>query len=207
MRCIGLDVPSRLLRGRYLRGRTGPLGRSVLDRSGVRRTMGPGAAGERGRDPRGDGQRTRDRPAEPFARVVLARRRSRARPRCGRRPTRSTRTLATLLAGGFLPEVWIVDEATRVMRRRISRRAQLIKARTKEEPDPRHAHPELETPPVSDLFGVRGLAWLVEQELPDDEREPSTHACGRSPSSTARSASSRSGSPRRSSPRSTCAVS
>ena len=41
------------------------------------------------------------------------------------------RTLATLLAGGFLPEVWIVDEATRMLRRRISRRAPLVQQRTR----------------------------------------------------------------------------
>jgi transposase len=42
------------------------------------------------------------------------------------------RTLAQLLAGGFLPEVWIVDEKTRVLRRRVARRAQLVKQRTGE---------------------------------------------------------------------------
>src|SRR6266516_5714956 len=35
------------------------------------------------------------------------------------------RTLAKLLAAGFLPEVWTPDEQTRILRRRISRRAQL----------------------------------------------------------------------------------
>src|SRR4029450_13521709 len=34
------------------------------------------------------------------------------------------RTLAQLLAGGFLPEVWIVDEQTRMLRRRGGRRGQ-----------------------------------------------------------------------------------
>jgi len=39
-------------------------------------------------------------------------------------PKVDARTLAKLLAGGFLPEVWAVDEPTRVLRRRIARRAQ-----------------------------------------------------------------------------------
>jgi Transposase len=42
------------------------------------------------------------------------------------------RTLAQLLAGGFLPEVWIVDEPTRMLRRRVARRAQLVRQRTRE---------------------------------------------------------------------------
>lgn len=40
------------------------------------------------------------------------------------------RTLAKLLAAGFLPEVWTPDERTRALRRRISRRAQLVRQRT-----------------------------------------------------------------------------
>src|SRR4051812_27402741 len=36
---------------------------------------------------------------------------------------RDARTLARLLAAGFLPEVWTPDEQTRVLRRRIARRA------------------------------------------------------------------------------------
>jgi transposase len=42
------------------------------------------------------------------------------------------RTLAKLLAGGFLPEVWFVDEPTRMLRRRVARRAQLVRQRTRE---------------------------------------------------------------------------
>ena len=65
---------------------------------------------------------------EPHAgRVVLA------NPKAVKNATRSAktdkldaRTLARLLAAGFLPEVWSPDEQTRVLRRRISRRAQLV---------------------------------------------------------------------------------
>jgi transposase/antidote-toxin recognition MazE-like antitoxin len=42
------------------------------------------------------------------------------------------RTLAKLLAAGFLPQVWTPDERTRTLRRRISRRAQLVRQRIRE---------------------------------------------------------------------------
>jgi transposase len=80
-------------------------------------------------------------------------------------------TLAQLLAGGFLPEVWIVDEETRVLRRRVARRAQLVKQRTREKNQVhailiRNLKPR---PPVTDLFGVKGRKWMAGQTLPDDE--------------------------------------
>lgn len=111
---------------------------------------------------------------EPFARVVLANPKAVKGATALRTKTDKidARTLATLLAGGFLPEVWMVDEATRILRRRISQRAHLVKARTKVK-NQIHATliRNLKRPPVSDLFGVRGRAWLTEQVLPDDERE------------------------------------
>lgn len=83
------------------------------------------------------------------------------------------RTLAQLLAGGFLPAVWLPDEQTRVLRRRISARAQLVRQRTRAK---NQVHATLVRnlkgrPPVSDLFGVRGRRWLADQELPADEQE------------------------------------
>src|SRR5712691_8630833 len=83
------------------------------------------------------------------------------------------RTLAQLLAAGFLPEVWTPDERTRALRRRISRRAQLVRQRTREK---NQIHAVLirnlkARPPVTDLFGVEGRKWLSEQALPGDERE------------------------------------
>ena len=83
------------------------------------------------------------------------------------------RTLAQLLAGGFLPAVWLPDEQTRVLRRRISARAQLVRQRTRAK---NQVHATLVRnlkgrPPVSDLFGVRGRRWLGDQELPADEQE------------------------------------
>jgi transposase len=83
------------------------------------------------------------------------------------------RTLAKLLVGGFLPAVWLPDEQTRVLRRRISARAQLVRQRTRAK---NQVHATLVRnlkgkPPVSDLFGVRGRRWLAARELPPDEQE------------------------------------
>ncbi len=83
------------------------------------------------------------------------------------------RTLAKLLAAGFLPAVWMGDERTRLLRRLVSRHAQLIRQRTRAK---NQIHAVLQRtlkgrPPASDLFGKRGRAWLGDQELPADERE------------------------------------
>ena len=83
------------------------------------------------------------------------------------------RTLAKLLAGGFLPAVWLPDEQTRILRRRISGRAQLVRQRTRAK---NQVHATLirnlkGKPPVSDLFGARGRRWLADQDLPADEQE------------------------------------
>jgi transposase len=83
------------------------------------------------------------------------------------------RTLAKLLAAGELDAVWRPDEWTRAMRRRLARRSQLVRARTR-------AKNEIHAvvirrlqgrPPVSDPFGVAGRRWLAGLELPDDEHE------------------------------------
>ena len=83
------------------------------------------------------------------------------------------RTLARLLAAGFLPAVWMGDERTRLLRRVVSRHAQLIRQRTRAK---NQIHAVLQRtlkgrPPASDLFGKRGRAWLDDQDLPADERE------------------------------------
>ena len=83
------------------------------------------------------------------------------------------RTLARLLAAGSLDAVWMPDRETQAMRRRLKRRSQLVKARTRAKNE---IHAVLMRclvgrPPFSDLFGVKGRRWLAELELPADERE------------------------------------
>src|SRR6266851_6363626 len=68
------------------------------------------------------------------------------------------RTLAKLLAAGFLPEVWRPDEQTGALRRRIARRAQLVRQRTREK---NQVHAILirnlkQRSPATDLFGAAG---------------------------------------------------
>ena len=77
------------------------------------------------------------------------------------------RTLARLLAAGELDAVWTPDERCRVMRRRLSRREQLVRARSRSKNE---IHAVLvrrlvHRPPASDLFGVKGRRWLAELEL------------------------------------------
>src|SRR5436190_12903250 len=83
------------------------------------------------------------------------------------------RTLAQLLAGGFLPAVWLPDEQTRILRRRISARAQLVRQRTraKNQVQATLMRNLKGKPPVSDLFGARGRRWLAAQDLPADQQE------------------------------------
>ncbi len=83
------------------------------------------------------------------------------------------RTLARLLAAGSLEAVWLPDERTRVMRRRLQRRAQLVGARTRSKNEV-HAvlmRRLIELPRVSDLFGQAGRRWLAGLEVPLEERE------------------------------------
>ena len=83
------------------------------------------------------------------------------------------RTLARLLAAGELEGVWMPDERTRVMRRRLQRRSQLVRARARAKNE---IHAVLMRclvgrAPFSDLFGVEGRRWLAELQLPEEERE------------------------------------
>ena len=59
------------------------------------------------------------------------------------------------------------------MRRRLARRAQLVRARTRAKNEI-HAcliRRLVTRPQVSDLFGIAGRQWLAELELPAEERE------------------------------------
>ena len=83
------------------------------------------------------------------------------------------RTLARLLAAGELDAVWSPDERCRVMRRRLARREQLVRARTRAKNE---IHAVLVRrlkgkPPMSDVFGVKGREWLAGLELPVEETE------------------------------------
>jgi transposase len=83
------------------------------------------------------------------------------------------RALARLLWAGQLDGVWTPDERIRAMRRRLARRSQLVRARSRAKNE---IHAVLmrclkDRPPASDLFGVKGRAWLAEQQLALTERE------------------------------------
>ncbi len=81
--------------------------------------------------------------------------------------------LAKLLSAGMLKAVWVPDEATSSLRRRVARRAGLVRARTrvKNEVHAVLARCLIGRPPVSDLFGKKGRVWLLEQQLPEEEAE------------------------------------
>jgi transposase len=83
------------------------------------------------------------------------------------------RALARLLATGSLEGLWLPDERTRAMRRRLARRSQLVKARTraKNEVNAALIRRLIAKPKVADLFGQGGRRWLAELELPAEERE------------------------------------
>jgi transposase len=83
------------------------------------------------------------------------------------------RTLCELLAAGFLPSVWAPDEFTRALRRRLARRAKLVRSRTRAKNE---CHAVLARnlkgrPPMSDVFGKAGRQWLAALALPADESE------------------------------------
>ena len=80
--------------------------------------------------------------------------------------------LAQLYASGFLPEVWIADDATQALRRQVTRRNQIVRQRSRLKniiPSNLHAH-LIPSCPHQDLCGPTGRAWLSEQILPGDER-------------------------------------
>src|SRR3954463_1924594 len=95
------------------------------------------------------------------------------RQACAKTDRLDARALAKLLWAGQLDAVWMPDERVRAMRRRLGRRTQLVRARTRAKND---IHAVLlrtlkGKPPMSDLFGVKGRQWLAEQELPVAEQE------------------------------------
>jgi transposase len=81
--------------------------------------------------------------------------------------------LAKLVASGMLKAVWVPDEATTALRRRVARRAGLVRARTrvKNEVHAVLARCLIARPEVSDLFGRKGRQWLAELALPEEEAQ------------------------------------
>jgi len=84
-----------------------------------------------------------------------------------------SRALASLLWRGELDAVWMPDERCRILRRRLARREQLVRARTrsKNEIQATLQRRLVAKPPFADLFGVTGRRWLADLELPVEERE------------------------------------
>ncbi len=82
------------------------------------------------------------------------------------------RTLAQLLAADFIPQVWVPDPETRVLRGRIARHRALVQQRTRLR-NQIHAAliRALVSCPYSDLFGRAGRGWLEAVALPAHERE------------------------------------
>ncbi len=79
--------------------------------------------------------------------------------------------LAQLLAADFIPQVWIPDEATRVLRRQVAHRASLVQQRTRLRNRIQAVlQRNLTSAPYSDAFGPSGVRWLRAVELPADER-------------------------------------
>jgi transposase len=83
------------------------------------------------------------------------------------------RALARLLWRGELDPVWTPDERSRELRRRLARREQLVRSRSRVKNE---VHAVLMRrlqgkPPCSDLFGVKGRKWLRSLRLPVEETE------------------------------------
>jgi len=82
------------------------------------------------------------------------------------------RILAQLLAPDFLPETWVADDRTRMLRRLVMRRTYLVKqcTRLKNQVHAILARNLVPTCPHADLFSGVGRRWLATQTLPVDER-------------------------------------
>ena len=79
--------------------------------------------------------------------------------------------LAKLHASGFLPEVWMPDEATETLRRLVAQRTQIIQQMTRAK-NRIHSvlHANLIPPYPGEVFSVAGRAWLDTQPLALDEK-------------------------------------
>lgn len=79
--------------------------------------------------------------------------------------------LARLHASGFLPEVWMPDEATETLRRLVAQRAQVVQQMTRVKNRVHGVlHANLIPPYAGELFSAAGRNWLEALPLADDER-------------------------------------
>jgi len=69
--------------------------------------------------------------------------------------------------------VWVADEDTQARRQQVARRAHIVRQRTRLKNQVQAVRHRNLIPrcPAADLFGIKGRAWLAEQQLPDDERQ------------------------------------
>lgn len=81
------------------------------------------------------------------------------------------RVLAQLYAAGFLPEVWMPDEATELRRRLVAQRAQIVAHMTRLK-NRIHAvlHANLIPRYAGTLFAKTGRVWLDAQPVPADQK-------------------------------------
>lgn len=79
--------------------------------------------------------------------------------------------LADLGDADLLAPVWVPDPVTLAMRRRVMHRQQLVRHRTRTKVQVISTlHRNLIKPPVTDVFGKAGRAWLGTVELPTHDR-------------------------------------
>ncbi|MGI8727877.1 MAG: IS110 family transposase [Solirubrobacterales bacterium] len=83
------------------------------------------------------------------------------------------RTLARLLDADMLAPVWVPSAEIGALRRRVARRAALVRQRIRAKNEVHAALSRclLGKPEVSDLFGVKGRKWLETLQMPDEEAE------------------------------------
>src|SRR5215207_2367765 len=81
--------------------------------------------------------------------------------------------LAGLLAADYLPSVWLPDDQTHALRRQVTRRAHIVRQRTRLKNQVQSILHRNLVPrcPAADLFGNKGRAWLATQDLPADEHQ------------------------------------
>lgn len=79
--------------------------------------------------------------------------------------------LADLGDADLLAPVWVPDPLTQAMRRRVMHRQQLVRHRTRTKVQVLSTlHRNLIKPPVTDVFGTKGRAWLATVKLPMHDR-------------------------------------